>query len=182
MNIKDIKFRNAEKNDINYIMDIEQSSFSKSICEDKDVFLQRIETFKKGFLVMEYCNKVIGYICSEIWDYSEKVDNNYFKLGHLIKDSHKENGTELYISSFGILPEGRGYGLGKIMFDFFIKYIIESVKNLNSIILIVAKSWTNARKIYISYGFKEVCIIDEFIDYKDVPPFKEEGIVMRKLL
>lgn len=182
MNINDIKFRTAEKTDINYIMEIEESSFSKSICEDKEVFIQRIETFKKGFLVMEYCNKVIGYISSELWEYKEKIDKDKFTFGHLIKDNHKENGNEVYISSFGILPEVRGHGLGKIMFEFFIKYIIEEVEDLKSIILIVAESWTNAQKIYINYGFKEICKLNEFIDYKDVPPFKEDGIVMRKML
>ena len=168
MDIKEIKFRTADKNDINYIMDIEKVSFSESICEDKETFIQRIQTFNKGFLVMEYDNKVIGYICSELWEYS--------------KDSHKDNGNEVYISSFGILPEVRGYGLGKIMFDYFIKYISELVKDPKSIILIVSEGWTNARKIYINYGFKEICILNEFIDYKDVPPFKEDGILMRKLL
>ncbi|MCJ7691163.1 MAG: hypothetical protein MUO60_17870, partial [Clostridiaceae bacterium] len=74
MNINDIKFRIADNNDIDSIIEIEQSSFSRIICEDKDVFLQRIETFKKGFIVMEYYNRVIGYICSEVWEYSEKID------------------------------------------------------------------------------------------------------------
>ncbi|WP_434297715.1 GNAT family N-acetyltransferase [Clostridium sporogenes] len=182
MNINDIKFRTAEKNDIDYIMEIEQSSFSKIICEDKDVFLQRIETFKKGFIVMEYYNKVIGYICSEIWAYSEKIDKDKFTFGHLIKDSHKANDNEVYISSMGILPKVRGYGLGKAMFEFFIKYIPELVESPKSILLIVSESWTNARNIYINYGFKEICILNEFIDYKHVPPFKENAIVMRKLL
>lgn len=182
MNINDIKFRTANKNDSNYIIEIEQSSFSKIICEDKDVFLQRIETFEKGFIVMEYCNKVIGYICSEIWEYSEKIDKDRFRFGHLIKDCHKANGNEVYISSFGILPEARGYGLGKAMFEFYIKYILDFVESPKSILLVVSENWTNARKIYVNNKFKEICILNDFIDYKHVPPFKENAIVMRKVL
>ncbi len=182
MNINEIKFRIVEKSDIDYIMEIEQSSFSKIVCEDKDVFLQRIETFKQGFIVMEYDNEVIGYICSEIWEYSENVDRDKFTFGHLIKDSHKTNGNEIYISSMGILPKVRGYGLGKAMFEFFIKYISELVESPKSIILIVSENWKNARNIYINNGFKEICTFNEFIDYRHVPPFKENAIVMRKLL
>lgn len=182
MNINDIKFRTAEKNDINYIMEIEQSSFSKIVCEDKNVFIQRIETFEKGFIVMEYNNKVIGYICSEIWDYSEKIDEEKFTFGHLIKDIHKANGNEVYISSMGTLPKFRGHGLGKLMFEFYIKYILDFVESPKSILLVVSENWTNARKIYINNGFKEICIFNDFIDYRNIPPFKENVIVMRKLL
>lgn len=182
MNINDIKFRTAEKNDINYIMEIEQSSFSKIVCEDKNVFLQRIETFEKGFIVMEYNNKIISYTCSEIWDYNEKIDEDKFTFGHLIKDIHKANGNEVYISSMGILPKFRGYGLGKLMFEFYIKYILDFVESPKSILLVVSENWTNARKIYINNGFKEICIFNDFIDYGNVPPFKENVIVMRKLL
>jgi ribosomal-protein-alanine N-acetyltransferase len=182
MDTKGIKFRIAEKNDIEAIMEIEQSSFSRIICEDKDVFLQRIETFKIGFIVMEYYNRVIGYICSEVWAYSEKIDKDKFTIGHLINDSHNPNGNEIYISSMGILPEVRGYGLGKAMFEFFIKYIIELMENPKSILLIVSENWTNARNIYINHGFIEICILNEFFDYRLVSPFKENAIVMRKRL
>ncbi len=148
MDINDIKFRTAEKNDIYSIIEIEHSSFSKIICEDKDVFLQRIETFKKGFIVMEYYGEVIGYICSEVWAFSETIDKDKFTFGHLIKDIHNQNGNEVYISSMGILPKVRGYGLGNAMFEFFIKYILELVEYPKSILLIVSENWTNA-EIYI---------------------------------
>ncbi len=82
----------------------------------------------------------------------------------------------------GILPKVRGYGLGKAIFEFFIKYIPELVESPKSIILIVSENWKNARKIYINNGFKEICIFNDFIDYRHVPPFKENAIVMRKLL
>lgn len=182
MDINDIKFRIADNNDIDSIIEIEQSSFSRIICEDKDVFLQRIETFRKGFIVMEYYNRVIGYICSEIWAYSETIDKDKFTFGHLIKDIHNPNGNEVYISSMGILPKVRGYGLGNAMFEFFIRYILELVESPKSILLIVSENWTNARNIYINHGFKEICILYEFIDYRLVSPFKENAIVMRRLL
>lgn len=131
---------------------------------------------------MEYYNKVIGYICSEIWEHSEKIDNDKFTFGHLIEDSHKANGNEVYISSMGILPKVKGYGLGKAMFEIYIKYILEFEESPKSILLVVSVNWTNARNIYINNEFKEICIHNDFIDYRHVPPFKENAIVMRKLL
>lgn len=131
---------------------------------------------------MEYYNRVIGYICSEVWAYSEKIDKDKFTFGHLINDSHNPNGNEVYISSMGMIPRLRGYGLGKAMFEFFIKYILELVKYPKSILLIVSENWTNERNIYINHGFKEICILNEFVDYRHISPFKENAIVMRKLL
>ena len=182
MNINNLKIRNAKINDIEKILEIEHNSFDKNICEDKQVFIDRIETFNKGFLVAEYKGEIIGYICSEIWLYNENLKESDFLLNHSIKESHKANGDELYISSFAISPKARKYGIGKILFNYLINNVDKLIANPNSLLLVVAENWTSARNIYLKKGFLEVCILTDFFDYGNVQPFKADGIVMRKLL
>ena len=182
MNINNIKIRNSKINDIEKILEIEHSSFARNICEDKQVFIDRINNFNKGFLVAEYDNEVIGYICSEIWIYDENLKESSFLLNHSIKEAHKNNGNELYISSFAILPKFRKFGIGKILFNYLTDNINKLIKNPKSILLVVAENWSSARSIYINKDFQEVCILNSFFDYADIEPFKANGIVMRKLL
>ena len=182
MDINNLKIRNAKINDIEKILEIEHNSFDKNICEDKQVFIDRIETFNKGFLVAEYKGKIIGYICSEIWLYNENLKESDFLLNHSIKESHKANGDELYISSFAISPKARKYGIGKILFNYLIDNVDKLIANPKSLLLVVAENWTSARNIYLKKGFLEVCILTDFFDYGNAQPFKADGIVMRKLL
>lgn len=182
MDINNLKIRNAKINDIEKILEIEDNSFDKNICEDKQVFIDRIETFNEGFLVAEYKGEIIGYICSEIWLYNENLKESDFLLNHSIKESHKANGDELYISSFAISPKARKYGIGKILFNYLIDNVDKLIANPKSLLLVVAENWTSARNIYLKKGFLEVCILTDFFDYGNVQPFKADGIVMRKLL
>lgn len=182
MNINNLKIRNAKINDIEKILEIEHNSFDKNICEDKQVFIDRIETFNKGFLVAEYKGEIIGYICSEIWLYNENLKESDFLLNHSIKESHKANGDELYISSFAISSKARKYGIGKILFNYLIDNVDKLIANPKSLLLVVAENWTSARNIYLKKGFLEVCILTDFFDYGNVQAFKADGIVMRKLL
>lgn len=182
MNINNLKIRNAKINDIEKILEIEHNSFDKNICEDKQVFIDRIETFNKGFLVAEYKGEIIGYICSEIWLYNENLKESDFLLNHSIKESHKANGDELYISSFAISSKARKYGIGKILFNYLIDNVDKLIANPKSLLLVVAENWTSARNIYLKKGFLKVCILKDFFDYGDIFPFKADGIVMRKLL
>ena len=182
MNINNIKIRNAKIKDIEKILEIEHNSFDKNICEDRKVFIDRIETFNKGFLVAEYENEIIGYICSEIWLYNENLEESSFLLNHSIKKSHKATGDELYISSFAISPKARKYGIGKILFNYLTDNVDKLVINPKSLLLVVAENWISARNIYIKKGFHEVCKLKDFFDYNNIEPFKADGIVMRKLL
>lgn len=182
MEITDIVFRTAREDDIEGIMNIEIASFSSGICEKKDVFLDRIRVFRDGFYIMEYQGRIIGYLCSEIWKYKEKVDETDFVLGHSISKIHDPKGNEVYISSMGTLPEFRGMGLGKLMFEEFSIYIIKKYEKLKSKILIVSENWYNARKIYVENGFEEIAIIKDFFYYNNVNTLKEDGIIMRKCI
>lgn len=171
------KIRTAHEVDINHIMNIERACFSLDICENQSVFLERIRIFKDGFYVLEFKGSIIGYISTEIWDYEEEVKEKQFRLGHSIKSVHNEKGNELYISSMGILPEFRGSGLGKTLFQEATDSILKKNKNLKSIILIVSDKWYKARDIYKKNDFDEILTIRGFFEYSN---YKEDGIVMRK--
>ncbi|MDF2841105.1 MAG: GCN5-like N-acetyltransferase [Clostridia bacterium] len=175
-------FRNATINDISHIMAIEHASFSDVICEERKVFIERITTFPDGFRVMEYDGDIIGYICSELWETVDVVTKELFTLGHSIKEQHNSYGREVYISSMGLSPAYRSLGLGKTMFDEFIKHITTKLTNIESIILVVSEKWAKARRIYTRNGFREIDVLKRFFCYSYDSPYYEDGIVMRKHL
>jgi [ribosomal protein S18]-alanine N-acetyltransferase len=182
MNNSKLIFRNATVHDISGIMSIEYSSFSDVICEEEKVFIERINTFPDGFRVMESDGEIIGYICSELWETVNVVSEELFTLGHSIKEQHKLYGREVYISSMGLSPKYRSLGLGRTMFDEFIKHITAKLANIESIILVVSEKWAKARRIYTSNGFREVDVLKKFFCYSFDRPYYEDGIVMRKHL
>ncbi|MGB3907384.1 MAG: N-acetyltransferase [Methanomethylovorans sp.] len=175
--MEDIKIRNAIISNIEQIMKIEHESFYETVCEDRSVFLDRILTFPDGFLVLEIDGQVSGYISSEIWNYLEEIQENFFDLNHSIGKLHVVTGTELYISSIGILKKHRGKGYGKLLFSELSRRIIEKYNILN-MILIVSVQWTVAKKIYEKNGFEEVRRIDRFFD----DGTNSDAIVMRKFI
>lgn len=177
MNQADLKFREATPDDINNIMLIEDNSFRQGIREEKDVFLERIITFPTGFLLLEHENRVIGYICSELWEYKENIDLVDLKLGHWIKTIHDPAGEELYISSMGVLPEFRGEGLGQLMFESLLTQLLKTHPQIKSILLIVSRNWLAAQRIYRKNGFREAEIIPNFFQPLNLE--HEDGIVMR---
>ena len=181
MNFENLNFRMATKKDIKNIMKIEEEAFEKDVCEKEEVFLERIDIFKDGFLVIEFEGEIIGYISSEIWSYKENINETDFKLGHSIKDLHNLKGQELYISSFGILKKYRGSGLGKYIFNSFLNYIHKKFENINSTILLVSTQWQNAIRIYKKIGFIEIILINDFFTYENSEK-NIDGIVMRKIL
>lgn len=175
-------YRNAAPQDIIHIMKIEQSAFPSLICEKKSVFAERIKIFPEGFRIIEIEGSAAGYICSELWTMPEKITHNLFTLGHSIKKQHNPKGKELYISSMGIISEHQGKGLGKALFEEFLSYITKEFKCIDSMILIVSEKWINARRIYSSNNFKEICVLENFFAYGCNEPYYENGIVMRKKL
>jgi ribosomal-protein-alanine N-acetyltransferase len=177
-----IIYRNAHIADISSIMKIEHASFPESICEDKNVFIERIRTFPDGFRVMECDGEIIGYISSELWEKANVYSKELFTLGHSIKNRHKHYGREIYVSSMGLNPEYRSLGLGKTMFNEFVNHITHKLANIESIVLLVSEKWSKARKIYTNNGFKEIDTLEEFFYYNAGKPYYEDGIIMRKEL
>ncbi|WP_091936605.1 GNAT family N-acetyltransferase [Methanolobus profundi] len=156
---------------------IENSSFHENIAESRETFLERTEVFPDGFLVLMVNGRVIGYISSELWEYSEDIDVRQFQLEHSIMDTHRSNGSELYISSIGILEEYRGSGYGKILVSELEKKMIYNY-GINSIILIVSENWTAARRIYEKNGFERIQTISGFFHDDN----NSDAIVMRKII
>uniref|UniRef100_A9AAC9 GCN5-related N-acetyltransferase n=1 Tax=Methanococcus maripaludis (strain C6 / ATCC BAA-1332) TaxID=444158 RepID=A9AAC9_METM6 len=172
-----VVIRNARKNDITEIMNIEYDSFVEGISESKDAFLNRINTFSNGFLVLEVDSEVSGYISSEIWEYSENINEKMFDLNHDIKKVHNINGSELYISSIGILKEHRKKGYGNLLFNELIERVTKQYK-ISSMILTVSVKWHAAIRLYEKNGFKEISKIKEFFEDDDC----SDGILMRKYI
>ena len=173
--MKKILIRNATVSDIGHIMDIEHESFCESVHEDIAVFRDRITTFPDGFLVLEVEGHVCGYISSEIWNYSQNIREDMFYLDHSINKVHDVTGSELYISSIGILKRYRGKGYGKLLFSELSRKITEKY-TISSMILIVSAQWIAAKRIYENDGFREIKRIHGFFD--DVT--HSDAIVMRK--
>lgn len=169
--------RDATLNDIDDIMNIEYFSFSEGIREDEEVFRKRVEVFPKGFiLLVDETGSAKGYFASEIWDLpafaqsaseSSGVDASLFTLNHDISDHHTVSGNTLYISSFALLPECRGSGMGDKFFNEAVARIRSAFPGLTQSVLIVNESWVRARAIYKKRGYEECGTIPLF--------FKPEG-------
>ena len=180
-NMYNVILRKACMADISDIMEIESESFEPGIAESRDVFIERITTFNEGFLVLEdlNINKCIGYIASELWRYSEIINNDSFALGHSIKSRHCDNGNEIYISSTGTLSSYRKHGLGGFMFDELLKILRNKRTDITSAILIVSTEWIAAKKIYLKNNFYEICCIESF--FRPINGTPSDGVVMRKI-
>lgn len=173
----EIHIRNAQKDDLEEIMLIEHESFHKNIIEKRDVFLERIELFPEGFLLLENDDGITGYISSEIWEYTESIGPERFNLNHRMADIHTTAGSQLYISSIGVLKKHRGKGYGKLLFSELTERM-NSKYEISDMILIVSENWDAARRIYENRGFIQVQRIPCFFDDDE----NSDAIVMRKHL
>lgn len=179
MIICDFKIRKALKSDIKAIMQIENEGFDDGIKENENIFIERINTFNDGFLILSDVNDmVVGYISSEIWNYKDKINENDFALEHSIKIKHDYNGDELYISSMVLSDELKGKGWGHILLYYLIDNIKEYYPNIKSAVLVVCTDWKHARKIYRNKGFVEIYTMKDF--FKPINSLSSDGIIMRK--
>ena len=171
-----IRFRTAVVADIDGIMEMEYDSFHEEVREKRELFLERIQVFPEGFIIMEIEEKYAGYITSELWNFKEYRERRNFMINHSIKKCHDYNGKELYITSFAVKSEYRGKNYGKLMFEYFMDKMKEKYSP-NCISLIVAERWEKAVDIYIKNGFKIVELFENFLE--DVELHKN-FIFMRK--
>ena len=168
----------AQPFDMDSIMKIERQAFIPQIQEKKKTFEKRMEIFPNGFLILsDASEKVVkengnaltcGYLCSEIWSSfpnesdSDEVFKRKFKLGHNIKDTHTQNGAFLYISSFAILRDYQGKGLGRKFFQSSLAALSGAFPSVKKIVLLVNSEWEAAIKIYKSLGFEEKRTLSDF--------------------
>jgi ribosomal-protein-alanine N-acetyltransferase len=170
-------FRPATLSDIENILKLEEKCFNTFTREKKEIYLERIEAFPDGFIILENDKQFVGAVSSEIWQYAAERARDAFALGHSIKKQIKLTGDELYISSIGILPEYRKHGYGEELFNALIQNIKSKYPNVIHAVLLLCEEWKAARKIYEKNGFKEYTIFEDFFTSEDGT--KKNGIVMR---
>jgi len=148
---------------------------------------------------------VCGYLCAERWDSlpdfsllnknegrnqlsEDKVSlkerknalkriEKLFELGHNPFYSHKSNGSVLYISSFALLKDYRGKGLGEKFFVNSVAALASSMGGIKKILLLVDSEWKNAIKIYEKHGFSTIGCLENFFPTIQKKEYAD-GIVM----
>lgn len=172
-----LNIRNACADDIEQIMQVEAESFDAAVQESRETFLERIKVFAKGFYVFyEDDSSIAGYFSSELWndfDFSKS-----FALGHSSKESHRNGGKLLYISSFALRKEYRGKGLAEELFCRCRNKIREENQNIRKEVLLVNTLWKGAKHIYEKQGFNCVYELENFFTNSDCI---SSGIVMEKI-
>lgn len=158
-------------------MRIEDDSFDPAIREDLSTFRERLEVFPEGFVLLEVDGRVGGYLCSELWDVSGRIEPSDFTLGHSAHDLHRPRGNSLYISSYGILSALRGRGLGRLFFRSFQEYAKSRFPH-DQTLLLVSETWKGARTIYESEGYAYILTVPGFFRFSDGKA--ADGLVMRK--
>ena len=171
-------------------MEIENRSFLPQVREKRGLFLERLNVFSGGFILLvdessvvkgggSNGEKVCGYFCTERWKEILR-GSDIFSVGHDISKIHCSDGPVLYISSFAVLPEFRGGGLGGKFFCDALEFIEKSQQGLKEVALLVNENWSAARHIYKKNGFSECFLIDGVFENDEGQP--ENGIVMNKTL
>lgn len=85
-----------------------------------------------------------------------------FALGHNPLLTHKTNGSFLYVSSFALLKEYRGKGLGEKFFANSLAALCSAMSEIKKVVILVDSEWTVALRIYEKLGFKKVFDLKEF--------------------
>ena len=150
--------RQAKLQDLQAILEIEAQSFP-GFEESPEVFAERLQVFVEGFLVGYLGDKLMGYVCSELWNWNEGDDLARFAVGHSPAALHNINGKMLYISSIAIASSQQGKGLGLTLLLSFLENILNLKPDLHSVLLFVGEHWIAARSLYQKIGFSVVAEI-----------------------
>lgn len=173
----DIQLRPASLADIDSIMKIESAGFIAQIQEAQAVFEKRIKVCPSLFLVFEdkASGKVVGYLSAE---YMSHVPESaaQLALGH---EPGAAVSSIIYISSFSILPEYRGNGIGGLLCNKALEYF-ESLGTVKTFLLLVNEAWGGAKHIYEKSGFEVINIFENFFPTEGKN--KTAGILMKKNL
>jgi ribosomal-protein-alanine N-acetyltransferase len=173
-----LNIRPARPDDIDRIMELEDGGFHQRIQENKSVMLERMQHFPTGFLVLANdCDIATGYLCSELWDNDGSLQEAAFALGHDIRDTHRADGKQLYISSMTVAREYRGSGLGKKFFQQSVHMLRTQLTQLHGSILLLSAEWTGAHKIYQDSGYTEIARIKNF--FAAIATHDADAIIMQ---
>lgn len=141
--------REANLNDIKYVVDIERKSFKYPY--PATAFFTLMTLYPKYFLISEYCGKVVGYVVAG-------VDKD--GSGHII--------------SIAVDPEYRGRGFGKSLMKLIESRLLKD--GINKFKLEVSVSNYVAIRMYELLGYK-ICKVlkgyypdgeDAYLMYKEV--------------
>ena len=167
-----IKLRPLEVKDLDAIVELEQTSFHKDVWEAKEIYLKRLVTFALGNIGFFLDQKLIGFMCSELWLKQERYPLERFALSHDIDEYYNVNGKELYISSFALNPAYKHILRGKEAFKIALAFYKENL-SFDSIILMVSEEWKAAISIYLKFNFKEITRIKNYF------PNNSDALIMR---
>ncbi len=176
--------RKATLSDLDSIMKIEKASFIPQIQEEREVFKQRILRCPELFLVFEdqkslnLSNGPVGYLCAETMQKLPKAPQD-LQLGHLPALSGASAVPYIYISSFALLPEFRGGGNGRKMWNESMEYFKQEFSP-SALLLLVNELWCGAKHIYSESGFETIRIFEDFFPCEDGS--FSNGILMQNLL
>lgn len=175
-------FRRATLKDLKDILIIEDDSFPLGIKESKELYTDRIQVFPEGNTICEINGKCVGCICTEIWQVRHYFYKELFMEENSINRLHSPYGNTLYISTFALLKNYRGKGIGKALFEEHIKHVTKSFPKISKQLLVVGEPWKPAQTTYKKHGFKPVpyIILQGYFEPKEKEPF--DGIVMWKNL
>lgn len=149
------------------MLDITYQFIGKEDQEEADLFIESLVREKNNqysyqhIFVIQELDNIIGHIC--IYDGTDferlrqnvwKAINNRYKH-HYFADAETRPG-EMYIDTFAICPSARGKGLGKELLQFAINHFVNKQHKILG--LLVDKDNPNAKKLYVSMGFK---VMDE---------------------
>ena len=171
------RVRRALPLDLDDILEIEDESFDPAIRENRETFLERMETFPEGFVVLESGGRIAGYLCSELWNLAGDPSPADFTLGHSARELHFPRGRTLYVSSYGIRKDFRSRGLGKALFQGFLERA-RTAFDFDDTLLLVCETWKEARAIYEAEGFIHVFDIQNFFRFSDGGIYS--GAVLRR--
>lgn len=163
----------AEQSHIEDIMHVERSCFIPEIQEEREVFLSRMGINPFYVFIDETSGKAAGYISAE---YIEKIPESASEIALNHKPSGKET-SMIYISSFALLPEYRGTGLGKEMWNRSCE-LFSKIPGVKSLVLLVNEEWKGAAHIYESSGFETIKVFEDFFPRSNGE--RSKGILMVK--
>jgi len=174
-----LNIRTATISDLPQIMNVEQHGFIPQIQEQAAVFEARIRANPDLFLIFEdsEIQTVAGYLSAE---YMKTIPSsaNELSLGHTPAAVSKSQETYIYISSYSLLPQYRGGGIGKQMWNSSISWF-ENTLGAKKILLLVNEEWQGAKHIYENSGFQTVAIFQNFFP-SEKDDKKSAGILMER--
>lgn len=97
-------------------------------------------------------------------------------LGHKPRHTHRRDGSVLYVSSFALLPQYRGRGLGLSFFRAALAALCCAHSRLQHVVLVVSEEWPSARRIYDALGFVPLARLSAF--FPSLHKKRADGIVM----